>query len=170
MRTYIGLAAASLLALNIVACKQQSVAVAPMGTPPAVQIPIGPVPGPGNDQVNLPKNPYEGDQVAMVEGRRLFVWYNCYGCHGGHGGGGIGPSLRGPVWKYGSDPAHIYASIAQGRAQGMPAWGTKLPDDEIWKLVTYIKSMGTTQEPDPPLVPAAPAVPEPNGPKNTKPS
>ena len=106
----------------------------------------------------LPTNPYNGNAIARVEGRRLFVWYNCYGCHGGHGGGGIGPSLRDPIWLYGGDDAHIFASIAQGRGHGMPAWGTKIPQDQIWKLVAYIKSMRTPEEPDPPMVPAVPEV------------
>lgn len=159
MRNYVGLlAAASLLALNLAGCKQQSVAEAPMGTPPPVRVPIGPIPGPGNQAMMLPPNPYEGDQVAMVEGRRLFIWYNCYGCHGGHGGGGMGPSLRDPVWIYGSAPAQIFSSIAEGRAKGMPAWGTKIPQDQIWKLVTYIQTLDTSEEVDPPLVPAHPEI------------
>lgn len=156
MRVNVGIVAALLLALSLVSCKQQSVAVAPMGTPPPVQIPVGPIPGPGSKYSNLPANPYAGDQVAMVEGRRLFLWYNCYGCHGGHGGGGMGPSLRDPDWIYGGAPAEIYSSIAEGRGKGMPAWGTKIPDDEIWKLVTYIKTLNTPEEVDPPLVPAQP--------------
>jgi cytochrome c oxidase cbb3-type subunit III len=162
MRTYIAVVVASILSLPLAGCKQQSVAEAPMGTPPPVRIPIGPVPGPGNKLENLPANPYEGDQVAMVEGRRLFIWFNCYGCHGGHGGGGMGPSLRDPKWIYGGAPAEIFSSIAEGRAKGMPAWGTKIPEDEIWKLVTYINSMRTPQEPDPPLVAPEPVVPHPN--------
>lgn len=158
MRTIVGVIAASFLALNLAGCKQQSVAEAPMGTPPAVRTPIGPIPGPGNKDINLPANPYEGDQVAMVEGRRLFIWFNCYGCHGGHGGGGMGPSLRDPVWIYGSAPAQIFSSIAEGRGKGMPAWGTKLPQDQIWKLVTYIQTLNTSQEVDPPLVPPHPEI------------
>jgi cytochrome c oxidase cbb3-type subunit III len=158
MRNYVGVIAAWLLALNLLGCKQQSVAVAPMGTPPPVRVPVGPVPGPGNKYENLPANPYEGDQVAMVEGRRLFIWYNCYGCHGGHAGGGMGPSLRDPVWLYGSAPAEIFSSIAEGRGKGMPAWGTKIPQDQIWKLVTYIKTLNTSQEVDPPLVAPKPEV------------
>jgi cytochrome c oxidase cbb3-type subunit III len=158
MRYYVEVVAASLLALNLAGCKQQSVAVAPMGTPPPVRVAVGPLPGPGNPNTNLPANPYEGDQVAMVEGRRLFVWFNCYGCHGGHGGGGMGPSLRDPVWIYGSAPAEIFSSIAEGRAKGMPAWGSKIPEDQIWKLVTYIKTLNTSQEVDPPLVPSQPEI------------
>lgn len=162
MRIYVGVATAALLSFSFVACNQQPVAPAPMGTAPPVKIPIGPIPGAGSNEANLPANPYAGDRVAMVEGRRLFIWYNCYGCHGGHGGGGMGPSLRDPVWIYGGDPAHVYSSIAEGRANGMPAWGTKIPDEQIWKLVTYIKSMRTPEEPDPPLVPPQPVVVEPS--------
>jgi cytochrome c oxidase cbb3-type subunit 3 len=99
--------------------------------------------------------------VAIAEGRKLFLWYNCAGCHGGHAGGGMGPSLRDPVWLYGSSDAQIFDSIAQGRAHGMPAWGTKVPEQQIWKLVVYIKSLRTPQEPDPPMVPPSEQVPSP---------
>jgi cytochrome c oxidase cbb3-type subunit 3 len=91
-----------------------------------------------------------GDREAMQEGRRLFVHFNCSGCHGGHAGGGMGPSLRDKDWIYGSDPAHIFASIADGRAHGMPSWGTRLPTEQVWQLTAYISSLGTSTEPEPP--------------------
>ncbi|HVN19386.1 MAG TPA: c-type cytochrome [Dongiaceae bacterium] len=138
-------------------CHEQTTHAAASSATPAIGIPVGPVPGP-KMMLNLPTNPYTTNQVAITEGRRLFGWYNCSGCHGGHGGGGMGPSLRDPVWRYGSSDAHIFASIAEGRAMGMPAWGTKIPEDQIWKLVAYIKSMRTPSEPDPPLVPPEPEV------------
>lgn len=111
-------------------------------------VPVGPLPGPA--VVSLPENPFEGDPVAREEGRRLFVRFNCSGCHGGHGGGGMGPSLRDPVWIYGSSAARIHASIADGRAYGMPAWGPMLPDEYIWKMTAYIQSLGTPDEAQPP--------------------
>ena len=111
---------------------------------------IGPKPGPGPDTVSEPKNPYAGNVAAMREGRRLFNWYNCAGCHGDHGGGGMGPSLRDSTWVYGGSDARIFRSIAQGRTKGMPAWGNMLPEEQIWKLVAYIKSLRTSQEPDKP--------------------
>jgi cytochrome c oxidase cbb3-type subunit 3 len=95
-------------------------------------------------------NPFDGDPTAAVDGRKLFVRFNCSGCHGGRGGGGMGPSLRDPEWIYGSSDASIHDSIAQGRAHGMPAWGTKLPDDYVWKLTAYVKSLGKPNEPNPP--------------------
>lgn len=127
----------------------REVAAAGPSMPVAVSIPVGPVPG-VEKQPPLPTDPLAQNEVAMTEGRRLFVHYNCSGCHGGHAGGGMGPSLRDPVWIYGGDDAHIYASIAEGRGKGMPSWGDKIPSEEIWQLVAYIKSMRTPQEPEPP--------------------
>jgi cytochrome c oxidase cbb3-type subunit 3 len=111
--------------------------------------PIGPVPGPAASSAK-PANPFTGDAKAMAEGRRMFVRFNCSGCHGGRAGGGMGPSLRDDTWLYGSQEADIFDSIAQGRGKGMPAWRTRLAPDDIWRLVTYIKSLRTQQEPDAP--------------------
>jgi cytochrome c oxidase cbb3-type subunit 3 len=113
--------------------------------------PIGPVPGYGaKPAVKDEKDPFINNPVALQAGRRLFLWYNCYGCHGGRGGGGMGPSLRDRTWIYGSTDADIYNSIAEGRGKGMPAWGLKIPQDQIWQIVAYIKSMRTPMEPDKP--------------------
>jgi cytochrome c oxidase cbb3-type subunit 3 len=120
---------------------------APAPTPVAVA--VGPVPGPEED-ADLTANPYGTDRGAAGEGRRLFVRFNCSGCHGEHGGGGMGPSLRDIDWLYGRADAQIFGSIAQGRANGMPTWGRLLSQDQIWRLVTYIKSFRTNNEPDPP--------------------
>jgi cytochrome c oxidase cbb3-type subunit 3 len=114
---------------------------------------VGPVPG-SVSEVKSRMNPYSGNPVALQEGWRLFNWYNCSGCHGGHAGGGMGPSLRDQVWIYGNRDDQIFDTIAQGRSKGMPAWGTKIPEDQIWKLVAYIKSMRTPDEPEPPVEPA----------------
>ena len=95
-------------------------------------------------------NPFADDTVALGEGRRFFLAYNCAGCHGDHGGGGMGPSLRDERWLYGSSPAQIARSIADGRAHGMPAWRRMLTDAQVWQLAAYIKSLRTPQEPQPP--------------------
>lgn len=119
------------------------------GAMPAVYAPVGPVPGPGK-QAGIAANPFAKDPVALQEGRKLFVRFNCSGCHGGHAGGGMGPSLRDVTWIYGKRDADVFSSIAQGRARGMPAWGTKLPQEQIWQLVAYIQSLRTPYEADPP--------------------
>jgi cytochrome c oxidase cbb3-type subunit 3 len=93
------------------------------------------------------RNPHAGDPAAAAEGRQLFVGFNCGGCHSGYAGGGMGPSLRDSLWIYGSKDAQIFSTIAEGRPYGMPAWGGRIPDDLIWKLVTYINTLGTDEEP-----------------------
>jgi cytochrome c oxidase cbb3-type subunit III len=117
---------------------------------------VGPVPGPPSDaagaanEPNGSGNPYTEDRTAMAEGRQLFVRFNCSGCHGGRAGGGMGPSLRDVDWLYGNRDAQLYSSIAEGRAHGMPSWQPRMTPDQIWKLVTYIKSLRTRNEPNPP--------------------
>jgi cytochrome c oxidase cbb3-type subunit 3 len=125
--------------------------VATSSSPASVN--VGPIPGAQAEPVGV-RNPYAGNAVAIADGRRLFNWYNCSGCHGGHAGGGMGPSLRDQNWIYGNRDDQIFASIAQGRSKGMPAWGSKIPQSQIWELVAYIKTMRTPQEADPPTEPA----------------
>jgi cytochrome c oxidase cbb3-type subunit 3 len=140
-----------IVGLAFVAAVAQTPAAEPRGASTGVSAsePIGPVPGPGRLRPAL-KNPFEGDDAALVAGRKLFVSFNCSGCHGGRAGGGMGPSLRDEDWIYGSEPADIFDSIAEGRAHGMPAWGVLLPPQYIWQLVSYIDSLRTPREPDPP--------------------
>lgn len=138
----------ALVVIGIAACESKT-PVAAAGAPPAGAYYIGPEPGPYKPVARL-VNPYAGNKTVLAEGRRLFNWYNCSGCHGDHGGGGMGPSLRDSTWRYYGDDASIFASISEGRQNGMPAWGTKVPRDQIWKIVTYIKSLRTPDEPDPP--------------------
>lgn len=153
MKSRISIAMAVVFALAAAGCGRQPTEVAAAGAAPAITAPVGPIPG-LPVQPPLPASPLAGNAVAQQEGRTLFVQYNCSGCHGGHGGGGMGPSLRDPVWIYGGEDAQIFNSIAEGRAEGMPSWGGKIPQEEIWQLVAYIKSMRTPQEPQAPTPPA----------------
>jgi len=119
---------------------------APVPIPTAV----GPVPGPPDQQPPGQVNPFANDRAAAGEGRRLFNRFNCSGCHGDHGGGGMGPSLRDEDWLFGNADGQIFSSITEGRAHGMPSWGPRLSAEQTWQLVTYIKSMRTSSEPQPP--------------------
>jgi cytochrome c oxidase cbb3-type subunit 3 len=97
--------------------------------------PGGPLPAPHGE------NPDDGNAWAISEGQRLFDWYNCSGCHA-HGGGGMGPALTDDVWIYGSSPANVFDSIVHGRPNGMPAWGGRIPEFQVWELVAYVRSLG----------------------------
>jgi cytochrome c oxidase cbb3-type subunit 3 len=83
---------------------------------------------------------YERNAQALATGKRLFTWYNCNGCHAS-GGGGSGPALMDDVWIYGSEPMTIYLTIYDGRPNGMPGFGGRIPENQIWQLVAYVRSL-----------------------------
>jgi cytochrome c oxidase cbb3-type subunit III len=85
-------------------------------------------------------DPYGGNAYAVSEGKRLYSWYNCEGCHA-KGGGGIGPPLMDANWIYGAEPANIFATIVQGRPNGMPSFKGRIPEYQVWQLVAYVRSM-----------------------------
>jgi cytochrome c oxidase cbb3-type subunit 3 len=85
-------------------------------------------------------NPYDGNAYALSEGKRLFSQWNCAGCHS-HGGGGMGPPLMDAEWIYGSDPENIVASIVQGRPNGMPSFRGRIPNQQLWQLAAYVRSL-----------------------------
>jgi cytochrome c oxidase cbb3-type subunit III len=87
------------------------------------------------------ENPYAEASDALVQGRQLYASFNCAGCHGGAGGGGIGPPLADDDWIYGGTDANIYATIIQGRPNGMPAFGPMMSGEAVWKLAAYVKSL-----------------------------
>lgn len=86
------------------------------------------------------RGPDDGNAYAVSEGKRLYNQMNCSGCHF-QGGGGIGPPLMDAAWIYGSAPQNIFETIVQGRPNGMPSFGGKLGDDQVWQLVAYVRSM-----------------------------
>lgn len=92
------------------------------------------------------RNPYEGNARAKRVGGQLFVAYNCADCHGAEGAGAMGPSLADGRWHFGGTPAELFESIYQGRPEGMPAWGGRIDDDQIWMLVTYVRSLSSGKD------------------------
>ena len=90
------------------------------------------------------RNPYAGDAQAIGEGRRLYHWYNCYGCHF-NGGGGIGPALLDDQWIYGGEAQNVYDSITRGRPNGMPAFGGRIPEMQVWQIAGFVLSLSAEQ-------------------------
>jgi cytochrome c oxidase cbb3-type subunit III len=95
-------------------------------------------------QSNGPRDPrasfYEGNAYAISQGQRFYRWFNCSGCHA-NGGGGMGPALMDSEWRYGGRIEEIYQTIEQGRPNGMPAFGDKIPEEQIWQIAAYVRSM-----------------------------
>ena len=89
------------------------------------------------------RNPYEGDKAAITTGGKLFVAYNCLDCHGADGSGAMGPSFQDGRWHFGGTPAEVFESIYEGRPDGMPAWGGRISNDQIWMLTAYVRSLSS---------------------------
>ncbi|MDB4947602.1 MAG: cytochrome c class [Gemmatimonadetes bacterium] len=117
----------------------------PSANPGSVVQDVPLAPGPRQPEVTA-RSPYEHNAYAVSEGKRLFGWYNCSGCHS-HGGGGMGPPLMDDEWIYGSQPENIFETIAEGRPNGMPAFGGRIGNDDIWKLVAYVRSLSALDVP-----------------------
>ena len=83
---------------------------------------------------------FDNNANAIAQGQQLYNQMNCVGCHS-HGGGGMGPPLMDDEWRYGGRIDQIAATIAEGRPNGMPAWGGKLTNDQIWQLAAYVRTL-----------------------------
>jgi cytochrome c oxidase cbb3-type subunit 3 len=146
MRSYAS--AISMACLLVAACQRQHRDIRPSPTRLAIygdaakEDVIRPG-GPINPQP-VANNPYNASAYDISEGQRLYNWYNCNGCHF-NGGGGIGPPLIKQQWIYGGEPANIFDTIVKGRPNGMPAWGERIPEYQIWQIVAYIRSMNGQQ-------------------------
>jgi cytochrome c oxidase cbb3-type subunit 3 len=137
-----GAVALLIVTLAMSACKREKrdfVNLPPSSTAPGVRLsdlhPGGGFPPPPA------KTPYELNASALSEGKRLFGAYNCSGCHA-NGGGGIGPALMDDQWIYGAEADQIFHTIVEGRPNGMPSFGGKIPDYQVWQLAAYVRSLG----------------------------
>jgi cytochrome c oxidase cbb3-type subunit III len=92
------------------------------------------------------RNPLAGDPKAAKAGEYEFR-INCALCHGlGAHGGGRGPDLTRAVKKHTHSDADMFQVISNGiPGTAMPANGTNgqgvgMTDEEIWQIITYIRS------------------------------
>jgi cytochrome c oxidase cbb3-type subunit III len=97
--------------------------------------------GPGLREIVPTRSFDPGNAWELSQGKRLYRWYNCSGCHGGGGGGGMGPALMDDRWIYGHEPDQIFRSIMEGRPKGMPSFKGRIPEEQAWQLVGYVRSM-----------------------------
>jgi putative heme-binding domain-containing protein len=93
------------------------------------------------------KNPYAGDAKVAKLGEFEFR-ANCAFCHGlGAHGGGRGPDLTRTPKKHGDADAEIFNTINNGvpgtamPPNGATQQGVGMTEEEIWQVVTYIRSV-----------------------------
>src|SRR5256712_8607602 len=93
------------------------------------------------------KNPFAGDAKVAKLGEYQFR-LNCAFCHGlGARGGGRGPDLTRAKKRHGNSDVEMFHNIHDGiPGTAMPAAtnggiGVGMTDDEIWQVVTYLRSV-----------------------------
>jgi cytochrome c oxidase cbb3-type subunit III len=89
-------------------------------------------------------NPFLGNPEAVAGGETLYN-QQCTTCHGADGGGGeIGPAIvSGDRVDIGVSDAQTFNIIKNG-VTGTPMTPQRLPDADIWKIVTYIHALRGT--------------------------
>lgn len=86
------------------------------------------------------KNPFEGNEAAIKTGLGLFR-SRCADCHGIDAKGVRGPDLT-QVWVSGRSDGGLFSTVRTGViGTEMPAIGERSPDDEIWKILAYLKTL-----------------------------
>jgi mono/diheme cytochrome c family protein len=86
-------------------------------------------------------NPFRDQAEAAAAGHRLFTDH-CAPCHGRNAEGiGKKPSLRsGRVQQQATEGDLRWLLVNGNLRRGMPSW-SRLPDPELWQLVTYLRSL-----------------------------
>ena len=86
-------------------------------------------------------NPLANDPRAVEDGRIAFR-NSCTTCHGIHGEGGRGPDLTLGGYSVGDSDAALFNLLSNGVAgTEMPGFAGRYESDEIWRLVSYVKTL-----------------------------
>ncbi len=85
-------------------------------------------------------NPFASD-ADIQQGAALFQTHCSY-CHGSNGEGGLGADLTAGIYRRGGRDPELYASIRFG-VPGSEMGPVRASDEEIWKLVAFVKRIGS---------------------------
>ena len=108
----------------------------------------------GDPEAAKMKNPVEATPDSIAAGKKTFATV-CASCHGNEGKGGIvlsviedkggtqPPDLTDAKWDHGSSDGEIFTVVKKGVAPDffMQPFDGRIPDNEIWNMVNYIKSL-----------------------------
>jgi len=111
-----------------------------------------------------PLNPLSADAPTLAAGRQLYQT-NCAVCHG-TAGRGDGPAAVGLTPRPGDFTQHmlpgkhtdgqVFLWIKDGFPNSaMPAWGQRFSEEQLWQLVTYLRSFGQPVAANPSAPPTA---------------
>jgi mono/diheme cytochrome c family protein len=86
-------------------------------------------------------NPYHDQADAIAAGRRIFV-DRCSHCHGENAEGTKKrPPLKSERVQQQANEGDLHWLLVNGNMRkGMPSWA-KLPDQQLWQVIAYVKSL-----------------------------
>jgi PQQ-dependent dehydrogenase (methanol/ethanol family) len=92
-------------------------------------------------QADVISNPFANDPAAPAAGKAVFE-STCAACHGaGAAGSERAPALNTGTFRHGGSDPELFQTIRSGVSGTlMPAFSA-LPSDNVWRLVSYIKSL-----------------------------
>lgn len=103
--------------------------------------------------VSIPlRNPFESPQDVQ-KGHGLFQTYCSY-CHGAFGEGGRGADLSSGVYRRGGSDGELFQTIRDG-IPGSEMGPALVEDDDLWRIVAFVKSLGSAPSEKAPGDPAA---------------
>ena len=86
------------------------------------------------------KNPFDTPEDVEI-GRRLFQTHCSY-CHGGSGEGGRGADLTTGRYRRGGSDSELFVTVRNG-IEGTEMGPIRATDDEVWRMVAFVKQLGT---------------------------
>src|SRR5262245_52070454 len=94
-----------------------------------------------SQQADTTRNPFATNPAAAAAGRAAYD-QACVACHGASGQGDRGPALNGNRFVHGSEDGDLFHAIKAGvPGTQMPSFA-RFSDEQIWQLVTYIRTLG----------------------------
>ncbi len=95
---------------------------------------------PASHGQKLETSPFHGDQVSIGVGKATFR-LRCSACHGIRAEGGKGPALNRGEFEAGETDLDLYRVIAEGvPGTEMPAFGTRSTEENLWRIVAYLRT------------------------------
>lgn len=91
-------------------------------------------------------NPYAGDAQALADGEKVYQKL-CQACHLKDGTGRIGPNLTDDQWTRARTDTEVgrFEIIYGGGAGAMQAFGRRIDQDDILKVMAYIDTFRTAK-------------------------
>ncbi len=90
-------------------------------------------------------NPFAADDTAAIQAGQDVYQARCAACHGADASGGLPETPNFTTAEIsddlGADPGRYFCSVSEGLGT-MPGFGSALSEQEIWQVLTYLRSLG----------------------------